>query len=84
MALIQTLLRLSGPDVTNYNHNFSKLHHQTNKNQSSYAIFEYVLGKAKSGQSPMSWIRVQWDNTLTGIYYWVLWCNVGKVCLDSG
>ena len=54
MALIQTLLRLIGPDVTNYNHNFSNLHHQTNKNQSIYAIFEDMLGKAKSGQSPMS------------------------------
>ena len=54
VALIQTLLRLIGPDVTNYNHNFNNLHHGTNKNQSIYAIFEDMMGKVKSGQSPMS------------------------------
>ena len=55
VALIQTLLRLIGPDVTNYSHNFHNLHHhQANKNQSIYAIFEDMMGKVKSGQSPMS------------------------------
>ena len=53
VALIQTLLRLIGPDVTSYHHNFNNFQ-QNNKNQSIYAIFEDMMGKGKGGQNPMN------------------------------
>ena len=53
VALIQTLLRLIGPDNTNYYHNLIN-YHQNNKNQSIYAIFEDMLAKSKGAGSPLS------------------------------
>ena len=53
IALIQTLLRLIGPDSTNYYHNLIN-YHQNNKNQSIYAIFEDMLTRSKGVGSPLS------------------------------
>merc|ERR1719342_1824549 len=53
VALIQTLLRLIGPDITNYYQNFAAFQHNT-KNQSIYAIFEDMMSRNKSGVSQLS------------------------------
>ena len=53
VALIQTLLRLIGPDITNYYQNFTAFQHNT-KNQSIYAIFEDMMSRNKSGVSQLS------------------------------
>ena len=53
VALVQTLLRLIGPDLTNYCNNFNTFQ-QSSKNQSIHAIFEDMMSKSKVGVSPLS------------------------------
>ena len=52
VALVQTLIRLIGPDLTNYHQTFLS-YQQTSKNQSIYAIFEDMLSRGRPGGCPV-------------------------------
>ena len=54
VALIQTLLRLIGPDLTSYYHNNNSYQPHNTKNQSIFAIFEDMMTRSKTGVSPLS------------------------------